>query len=367
MKIVLTGGGSGGHLTPLIAIARKIKEKAPEAEFIFIGPKGKMEDDIIGKEGIRMRNISAGKMRRYFSLNNFLDCFRILLGIFQSMHILLAEMPDAIFSKGGYASIPVVLVGWMYRIPIMIHESDATPGMANKIMSKFSNRVAVSYPEAEKEFPAIQVVMTGNPVREDINKGDVAKAREMFSLVESRKTIFVLGGSQGARVVNNKILDLLPELLKKYQVIHQTGEANFDEVRHKAGELGIKAGHDGYHIIAFIGDELKDIFAVSDLVISRAGATSITEIAANGKPSILIPLPSAANNHQRMNAYAIAKFGGCIVLEESNLGENLLLSRINETMENDQLRQKLSTDIKIFYHADAAEKIATGVLNMIKN
>jgi UDP-N-acetylglucosamine--N-acetylmuramyl-(pentapeptide) pyrophosphoryl-undecaprenol N-acetylglucosamine transferase len=366
MKIVLTGGGSGGHLMPLIAVARKIKEQVPEVEFVFIGPKGKMEDDIIGKEGIPMRNISVGKMRRYFSLSNFLDFFKILLGIFQSMRILLAEMPDAIFSKGGYASVPVVLVGWMYRIPVMIHESDAVPGMANSIMSKFANRVAVSYPEAEKEFPAAQVVVTGSPVREDINKGDIAKAREMFSLTESRKTIFVYGGSQGARIINNKILDLLPELLKKYQVIHQTGEANFDEARHKAGELGIKVGHDGYHAIAFIGDELKNIFAVSDLIISRAGATSIAEIAANEKPAILIPIDKSANNHQRMNAYAIAKFGGCVVLEESNLGENLLLSRIDEIMENDQLRQKLSTDIKIFYHADAAEKIAQGVLGMIK-
>ena len=366
MKIVLTGGGSGGHLMPLVAIAKKLKEKMPETEIIFIGPKGKMEDDIIGKANIPMRSILTGKMRRYFSLSNFLDFFKILLGIFQSMYILLVEMPDAIFSKGGYASVPVVLAGWLYRIPIMVHESDAVPGMANKIMSKFANRVAVSYPEAEKEFPASQVVVTGNPVREDINKGDIAKIRKIFSLTESRKTIFVWGGSQGARVVNNKILDLLPELLKKYQVIHQTGEANFDEVRHKAGELGIKAGYDGYHPIAFIEDELKDIFAVSDLIISRAGATSIAEIAANGKPAILIPIDKSANNHQRMNAYAIAKFGGCMVLEENNLGENLLLSRINEIMENTELRQKLSTDIKIFYHADAAEKIAQGILGMIR-
>jgi len=367
MKIILTGGGSGGHLTPLVAVARKIRENHPETAFVFVGPKGKMEDDIIGKEGIPMRTISVGKMRRYFSFRNFADFFRIFWGILQSMRILLVEMPDAIFSKGSYASIPVVLVGWLYRIPIMIHESDAVPGMANEILSKFADRVAITYPEAEKEFPAAQVVVTGNPLRDDINQGDAEKAREMFSLKESRKVIFVYGGSQGAKVINDKVLDLLPTLLKKYQVIHQTGVKNFDDVRHKAGELGIKAGHGGYYALSFIGEELRDIFAVADLIISRAGATSIAEIASNGKPAILIPIEKSANDHQRMNAYAIAKFGGCVVLEENNLGENMLLSKIDEIMENDQLRQKLSTDIKVFYHPEAAEKIAQGILGMIDN
>ena len=365
MKIVLAGGGTGGHLMPLVAVARKIKEKSPDTTLIFIGPKGQMEDDIIGKEGISMRAIATGKLRRYFSLSNFTDIFRIIFGIFQCMKILLVEMPDAVFSKGGYASIPVVFVAWMYSIPIMIHESDAVPGMANEILSKFADRVAVSYPEAEQEFPSVQVVVTGNPIREDVNKGDANKAREMFELSESRKTIFIYGGSQGAKSINDKVLDVLPELLKKYQIIHQTGQNNFEDVKHLAGELGIKAGREGYHPLAFIGEELKDIFAVSDLVISRAGATSIAEIAANGKPVILIPIDKSANNHQRMNAYAIAKFGGCIVLDENNLGQNLFLSRIDEILENDELRQKLSEDIKLFYHPEAAAKIADGVLGMI--
>jgi len=365
MKIVLAGGGTGGHLMPLVAVARKIKEKAPDTTFVFIGPKGQMELDIIGKEGISMRAIATGKLRRYFSLSNFTDIFRILFGILQCMKILLVEMPDAVFSKGGYASIPVVFVAWMYHIPIMIHESDAVPGMANEILSKFADRVAVTYPEAEQEFPAAQVVVTGNPIREDVNLGDASKAREMFELTESRKTIFVYGGSQGSKIINDKIVELLPELLKRYQVIHQTGQGNFEDVNYMASELSIKADQDGYHPISFVGEELKDIFAVSDLVISRAGATSISEIAANGKPSILIPIDKSANNHQRMNAYAIAKFGGCIVLEENNLGENLFLSRINEILNDDHLREKLATDIKLFYHPEAAAKIADGVLGMI--
>jgi len=369
MKIVLTGGGTGGHLIPLVTVASKIKEKVPDCDFLFIGPGGKMEREIMDRAGIRLKKVMAGKIRRYFSLQNFIDVFKIPIGIIQALFHLLAFMPDAIFSKGGYASLPVVLAGWVYRIPIMIHESDANPGLANSVLAKFSKRVAVSYPQAEIYFPADQVVLTGNPVRDNIDKGSAEKARETFSLTELKKTIFVIGGSQGARFINSRIINILPKLLRKYQIIHQTGENNFEEVRHLvATEAGIKVGHgeEGYHPIPFIGDEIKDIFAVSDLVISRAGANSISEIAANGKPAIFIPLENSANNHQRMNAYAIAKTGGCVVLEENNLGEHMLLEKIEEIMDNDGLRTKLSQNIKAFYHADATERIADGILGMIK-
>lgn len=366
MRIVLTGGGSGGHIVPLAVVAEKIKEKFPETEFLFLGPGGKLEDLIIGKAGIPVTRILSGKMRRYFSFWNVIDALKIPLGLFQSLWVLLAYMPDAIFSKGGYASLPVVLVGWLYRIPILIHESDSVVGVANGMLGKFATRVAVSYPEAEKEFPESQVVLTGNPVRPDVLNGDTARARQMFSLLESRKTIFVYGGSQGAKAINDKIITVLPELLKKYQVIHQTGEINFKSVADKAGELGIKAGRGGYHPVAFVGEELRDIFAATDLVITRAGASSLSEIAAVGKPAIAIPLESSANGHQKMNAYSIARTGGCVVLEENNLGEHMLLGKIEEIMENEALRKSLSENIRQFYHPDAAEKIAEGVIGMIK-
>ncbi len=367
MKIILTGGGSGGHIVPLISVARKIKEKVPDVKFLFIGPKGKLEEEFMKAEGIPAKSVVVGKLRRYFSLQNFVDFFKIPIGIIQCMIILLVEMPDAIFSKGGYASLPVVIVGWMYRIPVMMHESDAVPGMSNSMLAKFADRVAVSYAEAEKEFPAAQVVLTGNPLRENINKGDAQKAREKFGLTESKKIIYVTGGSQGARSINNKILDILPDLLTKYQIIHQTGEKNFDEVRRRAGEMGIKTGREGYIAVPFIHEGIQDIFALADLIISRASANTISEIAANGKPSILIPLPGAANDHQRMNAYALAKIGGCVVLEENNLGKNMLMSRIDEIMDDWELRQKLSENIGAFYHPDAADRIAEGILGMIKN
>lgn len=366
MRIVLTGGGSGGHLVPLVAVANKIKEKVPEVEFLFVGPRGSLETAIIGNAGIPMKHVLAGKVRRYFSVLNIIDFFKAPLGVLQALWILLIYMPDAIFSKGGYASLPVVVAGFIYRIPILIHESDSVPGLANSILGKFATRVAVSYPEAEREFPSRQVVLTGNPLRADIASGDPAKARQIFSLAESKKVIFICGGSQGAQGINDKIVEILPALLKKYQVIHQTGENNFEEMVRKAGELGIKAGREGYYPIGFIGEELKDILAAADLVITRASANYLSEIAANGKPAIVIPLQSAANDHQRMNAYSIARTGGCVVLEENNLGEHMLMSKIEEIMNNETLRTSLSQNIRPFYHPDAADKIAEGVIGMIE-
>ncbi len=366
MRIVLTGGGTGGHLIPLINVAKKINEKIGGVEFLFIGPEGVLEEKLIAEEGIALKNILVGKMRRYFSLKNFLDAFKIPIGIIQSLWALLLFMPDAIFSKGGFASFPVVLAGWLYRIPIFIHDSDCVPGLANSILGKLATRVAVSYPEAEREFTPGKVALTGNPISGDIANGDPEKARKMFSLTDIKKTIFIYGGSQGAQLINDKIIKILPQLLKKYQVIHQTGEKNLEDVEHKAGQLGIKAGRDGYHPVAFIRDELKDILAAADLVVTRAGANSLSEIAANGKPAIIIPIERSANNHQRMNAYSIYKTGGCVVLEESNLGENIFLSRIEEILQNSELAGKLSENIKQFYHADAADKIAEGIIEIIK-
>jgi UDP-N-acetylglucosamine--N-acetylmuramyl-(pentapeptide) pyrophosphoryl-undecaprenol N-acetylglucosamine transferase len=365
MKIVLAGGGTGGHLIPLIAVKRKIQEKLPETSFLFVGPGNGLEKKIMTAEGIPMKKIMVGKMRRYATILNFVDIFKIPIGIIQSLWILLFDMPDAIFSKGGYASLPVVVAGFLYRIPILIHESDANPGLANSMLAKFADRVAVSYKEAEANFAASQVVITGNPLREDIAKGDPQKAKEFLQIINDKKAIFIWGGSQGANVINNAIVELLPELLVNYNIIHQTGENNFEDMKHKAGVLGIKAGREGYYPMPFIGDELKDILAYADLIISRAGSNSISEIAANAKPSIIIPIEHSANDHQRMNAYAVANFGGCEVLEESNLGENILLGTITKILSNEELKKKLSNNIKRFYQPDAAERIADGVLGMI--
>jgi UDP-N-acetylglucosamine--N-acetylmuramyl-(pentapeptide) pyrophosphoryl-undecaprenol N-acetylglucosamine transferase len=368
LRIVLTGGGTGGHIFPLLAVAKKIREKKPDAEFLFLGPAGKMETELMLQKGIPLKGIACGKMRRYFSWLNFTDFCKVPLGFIQSLWRLLAYMPDVIFSKGGYASLPIVLAGWVYRIPIMIHESDSVPGMTNNFLAKFSNSVAVSYPQAEGYFPPTQVVLTGNPLQEDIAEGNAQRAREKFSLLESKKVIFILGGSQGSQIINEKILEILPELVGKYQIIHQTGEVHLPSVKKRAGELGIKIERDGYYPIAqYANEDLKDILSVADLVISRSGANSLSEIAANGKPAIFIPLMGSANNHQKMNAYSLAKVGACVVLEENNLGKNILLKNIFELMENEKLRSKLSEAVRAFYHPDAAERIAEEILKIARS
>ncbi len=364
MRIVLTGGGSGGHVFPLIAVARKIKEKiGSEAEFLYIGSGADIEKEMMDKEGISAKHVLAGKRRRYFSLRNFIDFFKIPAGIIQSLWMLLRYMPDVVFSKGGYVSVPVALAAWVYRIPVIIHESDAVPGTANQIIAKFCRHIIVAYPEARQYFESRATALWGNPVRENINQGNIEKARQIFHFTESKPTVLVMGGSQGSRIINEAIIKILPKILFRTQVIHQTGEKNYDEVVHKAAEQGIKAGREGYYPVKFLGDEeIKEAYALADLVISRAGAGSIAEIAANKKPSILIPLENSANDHQRMNAYALAKIGGALVLEETNLGEHIFLEKIEKILDDNELREKMAREINFFHHPQAAEHIAAGVI-----
>jgi UDP-N-acetylglucosamine--N-acetylmuramyl-(pentapeptide) pyrophosphoryl-undecaprenol N-acetylglucosamine transferase len=366
MRIVLTGGGTGGHLFPLLAVAKKLKEKlGGEVEFLYIGSGAEIEREIIEKEGIRGKYIMAGKVRRYFSWRNFTDALKAPIGFIQALWILLCYMPDVVFSKGGYVSAPVIIASWLYRIPVLIHDSDALPGAANQFLARFSNRVAVSYPGAEKYFPSKKTSLIGNPVREELLNGDAAAARKFFNFTESKPIILVIGGSQGSQIINEAIIRILPKMLMRAQVIHQTGANNYNKVVHEAGEFGIKAGREGYYPIKFLDADIqRDAYAAADLVISRAGANSIADIASNLKPAILIPLEKAANDHQRMNAYEIAKIGGATVLEETNLGENMLLKKIEEILDNEDLRKNMVEKFKAFYHPQASEHLAEGLIEL---
>lgn len=368
MRIILTGGGTGGHLTPLIAVADKLKAKlGPEADILYVGSGAEMEKQIMAEEGIATKFVISGKMRRYFSFENFIDFFKVPIGFAQSLWILLRFMPDVIFSKGGYVAVPIVLAGWIYRIPIMIHESDSTPGIANQFLSKFANRIAVAYPTAAQYFPKEKTALVGNPIRFQVTDGNPIMLRQELGFTQSRKTLLILGGSQGSQVINDAIVKILPQLLQHFQIIHQTGEANFENVIREAAFMGVKAGHDGYYAAPFMNaNKLRDAFALSDLVISRAGATSITEIAANSKPAILIPISQSANDHQRMNAYALAQIGAALVLEEANLGEHILLEKINHILNDNELQRSMIEKIRTFYHPTAAEVIANGIIEIAR-
>jgi len=368
MRIVLTGGGTGGHLTPLVAVADKLKAKlGTEANILYVGSGAAMEKQIMGEEGIAVQFVISGKMRRYFSIQNFIDFFKVPIGFLQSLWILLRFMPDVIFSKGGYVAVPIVLAAWVYRIPIMMHESDSVPGIANQFLSKFANRIAVAYPSAEEYFPKEKTALVGNPIRFQVTDGDPIMLRQEIGFTESRKTLLVLGGSQGSQIINSAIVKILPELLKYFQVIHQTGQDNFEDVLHEAAFMGVKVGHGGYYATPFMNaNKLRDAFALSDLVISRAGATSITEIAANSKPAILIPISQSANDHQRMNAYSLAKIGAALVLEETNLGEHILLEKINNILNDEELQRGMIEEIRTFYHPTAAEVIANSIIEIAR-
>ena len=369
MRIVLTGGGTGGHLTPLIAVAKKIKEKlGPEADILYIGSGAEMEKKMMAEENIPVKFVQSGKMRRYFSLQNFIDFFRVPVGFFQSLWILLRYMPDAVFSKGGYVAIPVVLAAWVYRIPVMIHESDSIPGTANRFLSKFARRIAIAYPSAGEYFPKEKTALIGNPIRFQVTDGDPVMLRNQLNFTEGKKTVLVLGGSQGSKVINDAIVKILPKLLQRYQVIHQTGEANFAEVKSNAAYMGVKSGRGGYFAVPFMNsNQIRDSFALADLVISRAGAAFITEIAANAKPAILVPIAESANDHQRMNAYSLAKIGAAIVLEEPNLVENILIDKVDYILGDNDLYQAMSEKIKTFYHPNAAEVVANAVIEIAKS
>lgn len=367
-RIVLSGGVSGGHTFPLIAVARALRQQFPDGvEFLFIGSKGSFESESMAAENIRAQYVLTGKLRRYFSVWNFIDPFKVPLGFIQSLWKLFLFMPDAVFSKGGSAAVPVVLAAWVYRIPVVIHDSDAVAGRANRLLSHFATRIAIAYPSARNYFPEKKTALTGNPVREEILAGDATRGAGQLGLTLEKPTLLVLGGSQGATILNEAVLHILPELFQAgIQVVHQTGRENYDAITKIVQEHGIDARASGYVVRDFFSaPELADALALAWVVLSRAGASSISELAALKKAVILVPLASAANDEQRMNAYDIAKIGGAAVLEEPNLGEHLLLEKIMELIQDAPLRTAMGERIHQFYHPDAAQTIATGIRTLI--
>jgi UDP-N-acetylglucosamine--N-acetylmuramyl-(pentapeptide) pyrophosphoryl-undecaprenol N-acetylglucosamine transferase len=381
VRILFTGGGTGGHIFPIIAVARQLKKIYAQSselinpdqgtflEMFFLGAGG-ISKDILEKEGIRVKTILAGKIRRYFSIYNLLDLFKMPISFLQALWYLYIWMPNVIFSKGGYGAVPVVLIGWLFRIPVLIHESDTIPGLANRLAAKFAKRIAISFASAGKYFPSQKTALVGNPIRSEMvqiclstNPADKEKARDLFNLTSQKPVILILGGSQGAQKINEIILGVLPQLLEKYQVIHQAGPKNLEQIK---AILGQSLPND-YHLYAFLDEnQYAAAYFLADLVISRAGAGSISEIAACAKPSILIPLPGSASDHQRENAFAYAQAGATAVLEQANLTPHLFLNEITKILDNPELAQKMSANAKNFSQPEAAQKIAQELIEMGK-
>lgn len=374
MKILLTGGGTGGHFYPLIAVAREIikitrERRILEPEIIFASdaPYDKKNLD---QENIKFLKIPAGKVRRYFSLLNITDAFKTFFGIILGFIKIYFEMPDVIFSKGGYASMPALIAAKIFKIPLIIHESDSVPGKANIFSKKFAKRIAVSFPETADFFQKEKVAFTGNPIRKGVVGGNFLEAKTIFNL-ESRKeskffppVIFVIGGSQGSRKINDILLEALPELLKNYQIIHQCGEKNLDEVKKiSAVVLTDKEFKNRYHLYAFLDEaEIRNAAFSADIIVSRGGAAAIFEIAAWGKPCILIPITNSAQDHQRKNAWNYGAAGAAEVIEETNFSPHILMSEINNVLTDKEKESKMKAAALNFSKTDAAEKIAEEIL-----
>jgi UDP-N-acetylglucosamine--N-acetylmuramyl-(pentapeptide) pyrophosphoryl-undecaprenol N-acetylglucosamine transferase len=370
MKIIFTGGGSGGHFYPIIAIAESIQKISKEKkllspEMFFCSPSP-YNQGLLYDHNIQYKKVTAGKMRRYFSLLNFTDFFKTIWGSFGALLDVFDIYPDVVFSKGGYGSFPTVLASRLLRIPVFIHESDCAPGRVNKWAGKFASRVAVSYEEAGQYFPKEKVAYTGQPVLEERLEPITNSATEFFDFDQSLPTIFIMGGSQGAEIINNIVLDILPDLVKNFQIIHQAGPSNLEVMKESAAAILLEnPNKKRYKLFGYLNSlEMRMAAGAASLVISRAGST-IFEIASWAKPSIIIPIADSNNNHQVRNAFAYAKAGACSVLQEENLKSHILLSEIKRIIENKEMSDKMKEGAKNFFKPGAADTIARELLSIV--
>lgn len=370
MKILLTGGGTGGHFYPMIAVARALKKQA-ELENIakvelFFASDSPYDPSLLLGEGIRFLSMPSGKLRRYFSFKYISDFFKTAFGILISFWKIYSVMPDVVFSKGGYSGFPALFWARVFKIPTIIHESDSVPGIVNDWAAKWAARIAVSFPESIKYFEGRDIALTGNPVRSQIIGGNLREALEQFKLEENLPTLLILGGSQGAERINEAIISALPDLVKNYQLIHQTGKANFEDVSARTNIVLEKSEFKSrYHVYPFLDEnDLRNASCASSLVISRAGASAIYEIAAWALPSIIIPIQESARNHQRQNAYAYARAGGCEVLEETNLSPHLLIAQVEKILNNPDKIKKMKEAAQAFSRLDAADRIAKEIIKL---
>ncbi len=375
MKIVLTGGATGGHFYPVLAIIEALEAIEDEkhllpAELYFISVSP-YDTRALFEKNVQYVEIRTGKIRRYFSPQNIPDVFKTFFAVLKAVRVVYRIFPDVVFGKGGYGSFPTLFAARLFRIPVVIHESDALPGRVNLWAGKFAKAIAVSYPEAAKFFPEDKVVVTGNPIRREILYPLSDGAASFLGLEQGRPTLLILGGSQGAKVINEAVLDALPVLLPKYQVIHQVGEKNKEEIESRLEGVLSQIPEEArgrYKMYPYLNDlSLRMAAGIANIVISRAGST-IFEVASWGKPSILIPLTeaTAGNAHQIKNAYHYARTGAALVVEEPNLTPHLIAAEVDRVLENKLLREKMERAAKKFgeHNQTAADKIAKELLRI---
>lgn len=359
MRILFVGGGTGGHFYPLIAVAEVLRSEGNTPELYYMGPDPYDKQALIDSD-IKFISCPAGKLRIYPSIQNFFDLFRTFFGIFIAIWKLYVLYPDVVFSKGGYTSVPVLIAARFLRIPVVIHESDAVPGRANMLAKKYAKYIAISYKEAAPHFDASRTALTGIPIRQAI----LENPSDPFSIIglpNDLPIIYVTGGSSGAERINNIILRSLDELLPNFRIFHQVGPNKKDEVILAAKTLIRNPELESRYFVADLLDAktVSALYSAASLIITRAGSTTLFEIALHGRPSIVIPIPEDISRDQRSNAYAYARSGAATVVEEHNLTETLLTSEIHTIMSNMEKWQSMAQAAVAFAPRDAATKIAS--------
>ena len=319
-SIILTGGGTAGHVTPNLALIPYLKKEGWDIK--YIGSKNGIERELIEKEGIPYFAISTGKLRRYASMENVKDIFRVVEGIHEAKQLIKKLKPDVVFSKGGFVAVPVVLAAKAYKVPVICHESDITPGLANKIAMPFAKKVCTTFPETVKYIKKDKGINTGTPIRDMLFSGNKAEGLDICGFTDEKAVVMMMGGSLGSVKINNVLRKDLDSLLEKYQIVHICGKGNF--------ELSLM-GKKGYTQFEYVSEELPHIFAAADIIISRAGSNSISEFLALKKPSLLIPLSEkASRGDQILNAKSFEKQGFSMVLQEEDMNEKSLLDAVNK-------------------------------------
>lgn len=373
-RILLVGGGSGGHIYPLIAVAGELQkiavEKTVKLELVAVADSDFWKEDF-ERLGVKFKKILITKFRQVEGGKiNYLSFLTLPLALVQSLWLLFLFMPDAVLAKGGFASLIPSLAARLYFIPLFIHESDAVPGKANRFLARFAKKVFVSFEAAAGYFQNKNVILSGNPVRESLIQGDKAEAAGYFNFDPDKKTVLFLAGSQGARFINQLALSSLVKLTESYQIIHQAGPRNFESVKAETDKIKSEGSgsygenvEKNYRLFPFLSeDELKNAYAVCDIVVARAGS-NIFEIAAVAKPAIVVPYPYSAGNHQKQNALEFAKFGAT-AMEEKNLGVGTLISQINYLLKPENY-SAVSQKIRQFAKSDAAKIIAQELISNV--
>ncbi len=375
MRVVLTGGGTGGHLVPfepmvdaLRAVFAERKDSLPgwvdnsKLDLYFLGVADQETRKFFDRLGVKTTHIPAAKLRRYPSARTLTDVlFRLPLGAAMALVYMWKIMPDVVVSKGGYGSVPVGIAAAFYRVPVLLHESDVVFGLANRFLAVLASAITVGFEDTRRRMVSYKskTVVTGTPVREELRPVEAAEAKKQFGFSPEDKVLLVMGGSQGSEEINKVLLEALPKLISGMGIIHLTGKDNFEKVKEEAGKkLAGSNRHEYYRPFSYLSTRLVPAMSAADVVISRAGATSLAELTRLRKAAILIPLDSAAQNHQRRNATQYEKAGAARVIDPANLGPALLLQNVKDLMENEQITSTLKANMEQLDYETASRSIA---------